>query len=76
MYDKPSIWVRRYVPKNNNSPLWYFDEELKRLYISAYHINQETIYKYFKIINSINASTLVTYPSSAYILAKLAKKMA
>lgn len=74
MYDKPSIWLRRYVPENSNSPLWYFDEELKRLYISAYHINQETIFDYFKIFNSIEASTLVTYPSSAYILAKLAKK--
>ena len=74
MYDKPSIWLRRYVPENRNSQLWYFDEELKRLYISAYHINQETIFDYFKIFNSIKASTLVTYPSSAYILAKLAKK--
>ena len=73
MYDKPSIWVRRYVPKNNNSPLWYFDEELKRLYISVITLIKKQ-YKYFKIINSINASTLVTYPSSAYILAKLAKE--
>ncbi|BCV01024.1 hypothetical protein CM15mP35_03860 [bacterium] len=29
MYDKPSIWLRRYVPEDSNSRLWYFDDELK-----------------------------------------------
>tara|TARA_B100000965_G_scaffold404668_1_gene436154 strand:- start:63 stop:1403 length:1341 start_codon:yes stop_codon:yes gene_type:complete len=74
MYDVPSIWIRRYVPKNSDSPLWYYDYELKRLYMSAYHLNENTVRKYFEKINSINATTLVTYPSSAYILALLAKK--
>ena len=73
MYDKPSIWLRRYVPKNSNSPLWYFDFELNRLYMSAYHLNENTIERYIKKINSINATTLVTYPSSAYVLSLLAK---
>ena len=29
MYDTPSVWLRRYVPKNSDSPLWYYDHELK-----------------------------------------------
>ena len=30
MYDT-LVWLRRYVPKNSDSPLWYYDYELKRL---------------------------------------------
>ena len=74
MYDKPSVWLRRYVPKDSKSPLWYYDYELKRLYLSAYHINENTITEYFRKINSLEASTMVAYPSSVYILALLAKK--
>ena len=25
MYDTPSVWLRRYVPKDSKSPLWYYD---------------------------------------------------
>ena len=69
MYDKPSVWLRRYVPSGGNSKLWYYDHELRRLYMSAYHLNERTIYSYIKKINSRNYHTLVAYPSSAYILA-------
>ena len=33
MYDTPSVWLRRYVPKESDSPLWYYDHELKRDFI-------------------------------------------
>ena len=46
MYDTPSVWLRRYVPKESDSPLWYYDYELKRLYMSAYHLISETIHQY------------------------------
>jgi len=74
MYSQPSIWLRRYVPYNSSSPLWYYDYELKRLYMSAYHLNENTVKSYIDVINSLKANTLVTYPSSAYILALLSKK--
>jgi len=74
LYDKPSVWLRRYVPVDRNSDLWYYDYELKRLYMSAYHLNDETIHDYVEEINSKKYHTLVAYPSSAYILACLCEK--
>lgn len=74
MYDTPSVWLRRYVPKNSDSPLWYYDYELKRLYMSAYHLNNQTINQYIDKINSGNYQTICTYPSSAYILACLCEE--
>ncbi len=74
MYDTPSVWLRRYVPKESDSPLWYYDHELKRLYMSAYHLNDETIGMYIDKINSGNYQTICTYPSSAYILACLCEE--
>tara|TARA_Y100000004_G_scaffold165961_1_gene197292 strand:+ start:685 stop:2016 length:1332 start_codon:yes stop_codon:yes gene_type:complete len=71
MYDTPSVWLRRYVPKNSDSPLWYYDHELKRLYMSAYHLNKDTVHLYVDKINSGYYQTICTYPSSAYILACL-----
>lgn len=74
MYDTPSVWLRRYVPKDSDSPLWYYDHELKRLYMSAYHLNSQTIKLYIDKINSGNYQTICTYPSSAYILACLCEE--
>lgn len=74
MYDTPSVWLRRYVPKNSESPLWYYDYELKRLYMSAYHLNNQTINQYIDKINSGNYQTICTYPSSAYILSCLCEE--
>lgn len=74
LYDKPSVWLRRYVPTSRNDDLWYHDHDLKRLYMSAYHLNDDTIKDYIKKINSGNYHTLVAYPSSAYILACLCEK--
>jgi len=74
LYDEPSVWLRRYVPVDRNSDLWYFDNELKRLYMSAYHINDESIESYVNKINENKYHTLVAYPSSAYVLACLCEK--
>ena len=74
MYDTPSVWLRRYVPSNPESPLWYYDYELKRLYMSAYHLNSETIHQYVEKINQGNYQTMCTYPSSAYIFACLCEE--
>ena len=74
MYDTPSVWLRRYVPPNPESPLWYYDYELKRLYMSAYHLNSETIHQYVEKINEGNYQTMCTYPSSAYIFACLCEE--
>ena len=71
MYDTPSVWLRRYVPKDSESPLWHYDEELKRLYMSAYHLNDRTIGDYVVKINEGNYQTMCTYPSAAYIFACL-----
>lgn len=74
LYDKDSIWLRRYVPKNTYSPLYYYDYELKRHYMSAYHINESNIFEFAKYINQTSADTIAAYPSSAYILATLCEK--
>jgi phenylacetate-CoA ligase len=70
LYDKPSIWLRRYVPEQN-SQLWNYDYELKRLYMSAYHLNEKTLDNYINEINKRDYHTLVGYPSSIYAIACL-----
>ncbi len=70
MYDKPSVWLRRFVPSGSEK-LWYYDHELKRLYMSAYHLNLESVKNYVSEINSKKYHTLVGYPSSIYVLACL-----
>jgi len=74
MYDKPSVWLRRFVPAEGGS-LWYHDYELRRLYMSAYHLNPDTVRSYVKKINKKRYHTLVGYPSSVYILACLCEEV-
>lgn len=74
MYDKPSVWLRRYVPKTSASSLYYYDHELRRLYMSAYHLNEQTIQLYVNKISSGKYHTLVGYPSSIYVLACLCEE--
>lgn len=74
MYDKSSVWLRRYVPKTESDPLWKYDYELKRLYMSAYHLNNKTVHEYVDCINSKKYHTLVGYPSSIYNLACLCEE--
>lgn len=73
LYNDWSIWIRRHSPKDNND-LMVKDYELKRIYLSAFHLNNQTIYDYVKIINNSKIKTIVTYPSTAYWLSCLLEK--
>lgn len=70
LYREKSIWLRRYVPQGN-APIYKYDRELKRMYLSAYHLSLGRIKEYVELMNSYGARLLVGYPSSIYILAVL-----
>ena len=71
LYRDWSIWIRRYVPENAAAPLFKKDNELRRLYMSAYHLNNKSVHEYVELINKHKFETISTYPSSAYSLACL-----
>jgi phenylacetate-CoA ligase len=73
MYDVPSVWVRRYSPKEGE-PLYNWDYELNRLYMSPFNISENTIEEYVRIINKTKSKTLVTYPSLANFMSLLMKE--
>jgi phenylacetate-CoA ligase len=73
LYDKWSIWIRRHSPKDE-SDLIVKDYELKRIYMSPFHLNDENIFDYVDIINQTKSTTIVTYPSTAYWLSCLLEK--
>ena len=73
LYEEWSVWIRRHSPKNEND-LIVKDYELKRIYLSAFHLNDETIHDYVRIINQSKTKTIVTYPSTAYWLSCLLEK--
>jgi phenylacetate-CoA ligase len=73
MYDVPTVWVRRYAPEFGD-PLYKWDYELNRLYISPFNISPDTIEEYVNIINKSKAKTIVTYPSLANFIAILMKE--
>ena len=70
MYNKPTVWIRRYAP-TKNQPLYYKDHELNRTYISPFDLSIKTIEKYIKIIDDTKSETIVTYPSLANFMATL-----
>ena len=70
LYYGKSVWVRRYVP-HEGEPDYYYDHELRRMYMSAYNLSKYTIKEYVDVINATKAPLLVTYASAAYILAFL-----
>lgn len=71
LYDDWSIWIRRYVPQGTEAPLFKKDHELRRVYMSAYHLNNSSVHDYVQAINDLGYKTISTYPSTAYILACL-----
>jgi phenylacetate-CoA ligase len=73
LYNDWSIWIRRHSPKDM-SDLVVKDYELKRIYISPFHLNEDTIYFYVDLINNSKSKTIVTYPSTAYWLSCLLEK--
>jgi len=70
LYDEKSVWLRRYVP-DEGGPIFKQDHELRRLYLSAYHLSLKRLQEYVELINGYKAGVLVGYPSSLYILATL-----
>lgn len=70
LYKEKTIWLRRYVP-DIGKPIFKYDSELNRLYLSAYHLSHNSIAKYVQLINDYGGTVLVGYPSSLYILALL-----
>jgi phenylacetate-CoA ligase len=73
LYDKPSVWIRRYSPKEGD-PISYEDKELKRYYMSAFHLNKETVCDYVNFINKSRVELLVSYPSTVHYLATLCRE--
>ena len=73
LYDDWSVWIRRHSPKDEND-LIVKDYELKRIYLSAFHLNDEYIHKYVDLINKTKTTTIVTYPSTAFWLACMVEK--
>jgi phenylacetate-CoA ligase len=73
LYDDWTIWIRRHSPKNEND-LVVKDYELKRIYVSPFHLNDDNILFYVDLINNSKVKTIVTYPSTAYWLSCLLEK--
>jgi phenylacetate-CoA ligase len=73
LYDEWSIWIRRHSPKDENDII-VKDYELKRIYMSPFHLNDDNIHNYVDIINKSKSKTIVTYPSTAYWLSCLLEK--
>lgn len=70
LYTKKTIWLRRFSPTQGDK-LWYTDYEMNRLYMSAFHLSEQTIKAYVDTINESKIDTLVGYPSSVFILCLL-----
>lgn len=73
LYGGHSIWIRRYSP-NEGDPIFFNDYELNRSYMSAFHLNDETIFSYVDYINKTKTKILVSYPSTIYYLSILCLK--
>lgn len=73
LYEKHSVWIRRYSPKEGD-PIFFNDHELNRSYMSAFDINDKTIFSYIDYINQTKSEILVSYPSTVYYLALLCMK--
>ena len=73
LYDKHTVWLRRYAPKPGE-PMSFVDYELNRTYMSPFNVSDSTIKKYVKIIDDTKAETLVTYPSLANFLSIVMSK--
>lgn len=73
LYNKHSVWIRRYSPQKGD-PIYFKDYELNRSYMSPFHLDDISVFKYVDYINKCKADTLVSYPSTLYYLALLLRK--
>jgi len=69
--DKMAI-VRSHSPRQNE-PLTRFDRLRNWLYMSPYHLDESTILFYLKILTKWKPKILRGYPSSIYLLARIAR---
>jgi len=68
----PIIFLRTYTPKNGED--FYKQDKYDNIhFLSAYHINDNTLPAYSKIIDKVG-SFICAYPSSVYIYSQIAKK--
>ncbi len=71
--DKMAI-IRSYVPEGEDEGLWKYERMRNFLFFSAYHLNAKNAKIYLDKIKDWNPKFLRGYPSSLYILAKMAEK--
>ena len=72
-YRSPSLALRSYSPKQGE-PIFKYDRLRRYWYLSPYHINEDHLQEYVRIINQSNATVIRGYPSSLYIFTLLLKK--
>ena len=73
LYEDHSVWIRRYSPSEND-PIFFNDYELNRSYMSAFNLNDDTIFDYVDYINKTKTKTIVSYPSTLYFFSLLCGK--
>jgi phenylacetate-CoA ligase len=73
LYDTHTVWLRRYSPSDKDT-FYQRDYELNRTYLSAFHLNDDTVYEYVDYINKTKTESLISYPSTLYYLALLCEK--
>jgi phenylacetate-CoA ligase len=67
------IWGRAIVQRTRRRPpYWMVNDADRELWLSAFHVGRGTSPLYFDAIRRYRAVALETYPSLAYVLAKLA----
>jgi len=67
------IWGRAIVPRTaRRPPYWIVNDADREIWLSAFHVGAATAPLYFEAIRRYRAVALETYPSLAYVLARLA----
>jgi len=59
----------------NTPPFWLHNKMQNQLYLSSFHMTEENLVHYIKILEEYQPDALQAYPSTAYTLAKALKKM-
>jgi phenylacetate-CoA ligase len=73
LYGEKTLWMRSYAPPEGG-PIHCYNPEIRRHYLSAFHLSASTVEEYKRIIDKSGCRCLSTYPSSAYALAMLLDK--
>ena len=61
------------IRKNKPARYWDYDPIFRNLFLSTYHMNEETLPEYIKIIRDFKPEFIWNYPSAVTILAKFMK---